>query len=74
MIGFNAIHKPNVHTSMFKMPGFVSSGQFVALGQGFAADTIKRSYIDEVVQKEENREIHLHMNVNKAICGKETFD
>lgn len=74
MIGFHAIHKPNVHTSMFKMPGFVSSGQVMALGQGSAAGILKRSYIDEPLQKEENRKIHLRMNVNCVVCGKETFD
>jgi len=45
MIGFNAIHKSNVHTSMFKMPGLVSFGQFVALRQGSAAGTLERSYM-----------------------------
>jgi len=74
MIGFNAIPNSNVHTCMFKMPGFVSFRQFVALRQGSAAGNLKRSYIDEVLQKEENRKIHSGMNVTKSICANNTFD
>jgi hypothetical protein len=52
----------------------VSLSQFVPLGQAPSAGGLERSYIDEVLQKEEKGKIHLRMNVRKSICGKETFD